>query len=332
MKEEYKIFFAIPFDSATYNLYEKIRDRIRGNYKDKSFGISITIGNKEVGPSPVICEINTFKAHNRELNDQFKKIIQESDIVIADLTNNNPNVHFELGIALMNDKNIFRVTGRSLTELGFDIRNLEVHKYKDEGDLFDKIIKYLDTFFKIKELPFSDKLGKFYFKKEVPFELIGINNTSFPFASHTEDDYLKMKDGSVKVEFEITKLLEGQVEEIRKNWFGIYFRSALDNLNLSNLLYVRKNGKVEIAQYSGQYSIQNIWDYGSDILGRNILEFEFNNNYIKVKFNGKDFPSKEVSLYQNFGVITFAVWGVNAIVYSVEMISRDTMEWDSVSK
>ena len=58
--------------------------------------------------------------------------------MIADLTNNNPNVHVELGIALMQNKNILRVTGRSLSEVGFDIRQLELRPYGDEETLLSR--------------------------------------------------------------------------------------------------------------------------------------------------------------------------------------------------
>jgi len=110
MKPAYKLFFAIPFDSATKNLYDRVCRTIRKQYPS----VTTVIGNQEVGPSPMYSDIASFKVQNRELTKQFVAQIQESDIVIADLTHNNPNVHVELGIALMESKNILRVTGRSI--------------------------------------------------------------------------------------------------------------------------------------------------------------------------------------------------------------------------
>src|SRR5713101_6476782 len=118
-KRSHKIFFAIPFDSATKQLYERVTEALRQRYK----GLITTIGNEEVGPSPRYSDIVTFKAQNRELTRQFVSQIQDADVIVADLTHNNPNVHVELGFALSENKNILRVVGRSLTELGFDIRN-----------------------------------------------------------------------------------------------------------------------------------------------------------------------------------------------------------------
>lgn len=102
MKAGYKLFFAIPFDSATKNLYDRICRRIRKRYP----AVTAVIGNQIVGPSPEYSDFASFKAQNRELTSQFVAQITEADIVIADLTHNNPNVHVELGIALMENKNI----------------------------------------------------------------------------------------------------------------------------------------------------------------------------------------------------------------------------------
>ena len=43
---------------------------------------------------------------NTELYKQFVSEIYKADIIIADLTHNNPNVHVELGIALQMNKNM----------------------------------------------------------------------------------------------------------------------------------------------------------------------------------------------------------------------------------
>jgi nucleoside 2-deoxyribosyltransferase len=143
-----RIFFAIPFDSATMKMYEEIAAKVK-----KKYDLTTITGTKEVGPSSLYSDIASFKAQNTEMISQMRREIERADIVIADMTNNNPNVHFELGIALYLNKNILKVTGRSLTELGFDVRGLEAVAYKTEKDLYKKIIKYIDLFLQIKNLP-----------------------------------------------------------------------------------------------------------------------------------------------------------------------------------
>jgi nucleoside 2-deoxyribosyltransferase len=125
MNKTRKLFFAIPFDSATRNQYDRVSAQIRNKYPE----VTIVTGNEQIGPSQRYSDIATFKAQNRELNVQFVKQISEADIVIADLTHNNPNVHLELGIALEKSKNILRVIGRDVSNIGFDVRNLEATRY-----------------------------------------------------------------------------------------------------------------------------------------------------------------------------------------------------------
>jgi hypothetical protein len=56
MKLSHKLFFAIPYDSATKNLYERISQTLRGRYPD----ITTVIGSEEIGPSPKYSEIVSF--------------------------------------------------------------------------------------------------------------------------------------------------------------------------------------------------------------------------------------------------------------------------------
>ena len=154
LKKRYKIFFAIPFDAFTYNTYKRIIARIQ-SYQN---GIECVIGKETINPNLKINDIQTFKNQNDELFRLLVKQIKEAEIVIADLTNNNPNVHIELGIAMSYNKNILRLCGRELKEVGFDISGFDIGKYKNENDLFNKIKNYLAIFIKIKNLNYvSDK-------------------------------------------------------------------------------------------------------------------------------------------------------------------------------
>jgi hypothetical protein len=313
---QYRIFFAIPFDSPTTKLYERITKSLRGQYR----GLITIVGNKQAGPSPFYSSIASFKAQNRELTDQFFSEIRRADVVVADLTHNNPNVHVELGVALFENKNILRVTGRPVTELGFDIRNFEVHRYSSEADLLKRLTDYLDIFFKIKQLPISGKFPALY-RSEARLELKAAEPGQVREADirRTTDGNFILRDGAVKATFEFKKVLN------RDNWFGIYFRAGGYSPILgSYLAYVRQDGSVEIAIYPGprvfkQFSLRR------PISGRETMLIEFENNYLAIRIGNACFSTDELWV-QNVGSIFFAAWQANVDVIAAKMISRDTID------
>lgn len=65
--------------------------------------------------------------------------INHSEIIIADITGNNPNVFLELGIALSRRENVVIVISQDRDDAPFDIRNWQVLQYKiDQLDTFRK--------------------------------------------------------------------------------------------------------------------------------------------------------------------------------------------------
>jgi nucleoside 2-deoxyribosyltransferase len=314
MKTAHKLFFAIPFDSATINLYKRVCRTIRKRYP----AVTTVIGNQEVGPSPRYSTFASFKAQNRELTKQFVDQIQEADIVIADLTNNNPNVHVELGIALMENKNILRVTGRSVSELGFDIRNLEVRRYKDQTQLTKIIMTYLNTFFKIKHLPISKKHSPLYWEELVPIQLRA-RESALDIRSNCPPDFI-MRDGAVRVNFEI---LNARGPE---DWFGVYFRAGASPTMGSHLVYVRQSGMLEIAVYPGPHILETLAT-GRPISGSRVLIIQFENDFLDVRMGRARLQTNKLS-HQAVGRVWLAAWYADVDVRSAEMICRDTIEWD----
>ncbi len=314
MKTSHKLFFAIPFDSATKNLYDRVCCTISKQYPS----VTTVIGNREVGPSPIYSDIALFKAQNRELTDQFAFQIRKADIIVADLTHNNPNVHFELGIALMMNKNILRVTGRSVTELGFDIRNLEVHQYRNETQLTEIITGYLDTFFKIKQLPIAKEYAPLYWEESIPMQLRA-KQSGFIFQPIGPPNFV-MRDGAVQVGFEI---LDARSPE---DWFGVYIRAGeASPLMGSYLVYMRQNGMLEIAVYPS-IRVLAVVATGQAISGRQMLTIQFENDYLDVQVGHARLRYDKLS-HQTVGRVLPAAWYADVDVHSAEMICRDTIEW-----
>lgn len=64
------------------------------------------------------------------VTDKIDKLIAESSICIADLTDANPNVMYEVGIALTREKTVVFITQSEIRSIPFDIRHHRIVKYE----------------------------------------------------------------------------------------------------------------------------------------------------------------------------------------------------------
>jgi hypothetical protein len=82
--------FAFPFDPAIRPMYERIMTHLKAKYEDR---FQFLFGNSSIiEPCPPFMKYEMFKKQNTDLN-QFLSNIESCDVVVADLTYNNPNVH-----------------------------------------------------------------------------------------------------------------------------------------------------------------------------------------------------------------------------------------------
>ena len=322
MKTKHKIFFAIPFDNLTKQIYERICEDIRNYFRKKGYKLTTVIGKEQIGPSLQYSEALSFRAQNTELQKQFFKEIADSDIIVADLTNNNPNVHVELGVALTLNKNILRVTGRAVKELGFDIQNLEIYSYIAEKDLFEKIVSYLDVFFKVKKLDFSEDYKSLY--KQIS-KISLLPGTEVEIAKgrlwfYPIKGYL-FRDGAIKLEFKFLNSLNPE------SWFGIYFRTEREIYLGSYLFYIRQNGLVELAEYNPNLNIiykEQLFQ-PEDVSGKNSLLIEIENDEVEAKVDKKSLKIKGLRQQSN-GRIIIATYECRAQFENLELINRDTID------
>jgi hypothetical protein len=311
IQSSYRIFFAFPFDPAIRPMYERIMIYLKKTFNER---FQCVYGNSSViQPSPKFLEYQVFKQQNTDLLKQFFSNIKSCDVVVADLTYNNPNVHVELGIALSLNKNILRVSGRSLTEIGSDVRGYEVQFYTSEEDLKNKIQNYIEQYVAIKELPLSKEAGPFYRlyypeEKELrPHEYLPIE-TSF-------------RDGGVKVKFQFKSARSGE------DWFGIFFRHNPPNVWWSGyLLYARKGGSLEIA--SLPVNVLNRQDYGD--LGLDVphtIEFAVDGNKLVACLDNKCEGRLETEGldFQSPGSIGLYCFETEVKFSFVETVCRDTI-------
>jgi len=319
MKPSHRIFFAIPFDAATKEIYDWVSNKLIERYPT----LSTITGTKEVGPSQAYSDIATFKTQNSDLHDQFVSQIQNADVVVADLTHNNPNVHVELGIALSKNKNILRVVGRSLTEIGFDVRNLLCSTYSSKSELLEIITNYLDIFFKIRQLPISNQFPELY-TNQGRLELQADSHRGFDFRPTANRDF-SLRDGAVQATFNIRTVFS------EDNWFGIFFRAdAFYPTFASYLAYVRQNGSVEVAIYPGSARAPEVFERsslpGPAISGTESMFVELENNYLDIQVGERRLTTRQLS-FQNIGRIFFGAWQANVKLIGAEIICRDTVNF-----
>jgi len=324
LKDLYKIFFAIPFDAETRSIYDTVIRQLQDAYPRK---LVCVVGNKQIGWSRQYDDVETFKMQNSELFKHFVSQIRDADVIVADLTDNNPNVHVELGIALTYNKNILRVTRQSFERLGFDVRNYEVDQYQNQEDLLNGIKRYLELFFKIKDLNFTTENSLLYYSFS-DFRFLRCWNSeeekrkiieSRFFSRSLEDSKFKMRDGKVRVDFEM--LDQGDADD----WFGIHIRvGSMGFIYSSILAYVRKNGKVEIAIYPGTRIVKEA-QLPTELLGLKTLIIEIEGDFIRVDIDNVRLDYKGLDI-QSSGSVIFASHRSNTKYGNVQIVCRDTIE------
>jgi len=322
LREFYKIFFAIPFDADTMSIYKNVIAKIQEKYEERK--LNCVSGNMQIGTSPKYSDIETFKMQNSELFKHFVKQIRDADIVIADLTDNNPNVHVELGIALFYNKNILRVTRQSYEKIPFDVRNYECSQYKRQDDLFSAINEYLTHFFKIKDLDFEEINSSLYYhmpeqkvlggwkndiEKEKAKNIVVSNNTEF-----------QMRDGKIRVTIKI----EDQIKD--QDWFGVFLRAGdMGPLYGSCLVYIRKNGNIEIATYPGPNIVRSAQLRPGNMSGDKTLTIEIEGGMIKASIDDINLKYSRLNI-QPRGYVIFGCYQTRAKFSNVQIVCRDTIE------
>ena len=128
--EENQIFIGMPFDESMKNI-QKV--------------IEVCCENNNLQPKIVS---NSISSHT--IIDVIKKLIENSEFIIIDLTMENPNVYYELGYAdgAGNEGKDILLIAKKGTDLKFDIRHRTVNFYEDAFDLQEKLKEILPKFIK----------------------------------------------------------------------------------------------------------------------------------------------------------------------------------------
>jgi hypothetical protein len=233
-KNENKIFGAFEWNAYVLGMYEDIFKEINNKYGWKiQYGAKhiLTIDKawkNQIKPD----DIEIFINRNKQLYDIFVKGISSCNLFIADITNHNPNVLLELGIAIQLNKNIIIVTSQDVKDLPFDIRGIEAKKYKTKQDLYLLIEKEIEMYELIKNQTF--KQGKYVPTKKysLPEKEKIISSSSIKL-----DRVPDMKNLRMKVDFRFIYSANHDWD-----WFGINFRTQGPWNYNSELVLIRYTG------------------------------------------------------------------------------------------
>jgi hypothetical protein len=307
---------AFSYDAANNAMYKSILEGLKKHYGNK---IDFIYGTNEViKTSNKYLNTELFKAQNNDLLNKFYNNIRRSDVVITDLTYNNPNVHVELGIALSLNKNILRVSSRNVIELGSDIKGYSVNIYKNRMGLNNIIKDYLDAFLKIKELSIDDISNDYY--KCMCKEGYTISHrvgAQLPFYVIS-----KMRDVAMRVTFKFNEV------ESEDNWFGINIR-CLDTHPFagSNLLYIRSNGTLDLIKFP-QLVERETHKYKK--LKEKVeykLYLEVDGDHILARLNNFSSGLDVSNIYhQNNGTFAFSCYNSSVSFRNIEYVCRDAID------
>lgn len=230
--DESKIFGAFEWNAYVISMYEDIFQKIRDTY-----GWNVQYGAKHIlkidtdwGNEIKTHDIKEFINRNKQLYDVFVAGIASCDLFIADITNHNPNVLLELGIAVQLNKNILIVTSQDIKELPFDIRGLEAKQYHTKDELLQIIVKEIQMYTLIKSQNFD---GNKIFQPYQPQVSGTLKNKD-----SVKIDIPKLRNLRMKVDFRF-----GYSTNHIYDWFGVHVRSQGNSGIFSELVIVRYSGK-----------------------------------------------------------------------------------------
>ena len=196
------------------------------------------------------------------------------------------------------------------------MRGYEVHNYLSEEDLRNRIQNYLEQYLSLKELPLNKEAGPFY-------------SLHFPDDKSLRlGEYIPIgtsfRDGAVKVKFQF------KYAKSDDDWFGVFFRQGNANPWLGGyLLYVRKNGSLELAELPNVRLLQKK-DYGDlNLQTDHTIHFAVDGNRLRACLDDKFeacLETEELN-FQSYGYLGLNCYNTEVTFSCVETVCRDTINF-----
>lgn len=277
------MFAAFEWDIHLFGTYEAIFKSLKKKYGNLAF----KYGSKVLPAEDKSLGIEEFISRNKQLYDIFVNGIESSDIFIADITNQNPNVMLELGIAMKLNKNILILKAKNSKEKSpFNIQSVQIDEYSSVADLERIIFEFIDVYSKIRNQTFDDYLTERYTK----IDRITLEGTTFT----TLPKFPRVKNLKIRFKYRFLDHVS------TADWIGIHLRTQGPERNNSELIYSRVNGKLESLSWPPQKPIivgTNKVASGVDVFEVTVIE-----NNLNAQTNTKELVDEDV-FAEGFGDI-----------------------------
>ncbi len=116
------VFMIMPFEDEFFKVYDILKRKFEDVYVITHAGKTDNIQN-------ILVDILSM--------------MREADVVIADLTSNNPNVLYELGVAHALNKKVIIITRDDINELPFDLKSYRAKDYTTHFAKFDELFEFI---------------------------------------------------------------------------------------------------------------------------------------------------------------------------------------------
>ncbi|MDR0305456.1 MAG: hypothetical protein LBI42_01325 [Chitinispirillales bacterium] len=253
--EKKKIFVIMPFSDVFFEVYEMIKMQFEDDF--------------------------IFSNAGEESNQQniLKDIIQpifEADIIIADLTELNPNVLYELGIAHTFNKKTIIITQDEIAKLPFDLKSYRVQNYSIHFKKFTELITSLKTNLNgavdgsisfgnpVKDFLSLEKIEKTnWFEESIAVDLHDDSEKGYiDFLADIEEDVEKITDETKTMNEEMNQMTNdinkiiAEIEQVSKNG-GDGTASSIRKKTKKIASYIDTFGK-KLRNHNTNFN--NLWD------------------------------------------------------------------------
>jgi hypothetical protein len=149
--------FSDDFMSQIQYIYEKENDESDSNYvfvimsfKKEYNDVyeAFVLAGKSIANNSIKIERIDSKRGGYVITDKIDACIKKAGLIICDISENSPNVYYELGYSRAKEKSII-MTAKKGTELPFDVRQYHTVFYDKTMELQKEIISELKEHFKL---------------------------------------------------------------------------------------------------------------------------------------------------------------------------------------